>query len=186
MHRRTPVLLALAAVVLLGTLAAGRAATTAAQDATPAALPPMLVDLVEAWNAHDPQRVASFYTEDATVEVGFTGDVVARGRDRIAEEFVARNLAAIPDWRFETRSGFATADRIVWEWTFTGTYTGQFPGLPPGEGQPVSVSGVTIFHLRDGLIARYVFYDDFAALLDQLGLLPAPEPGAPAAATPAA
>lgn len=98
----------------------------------------------------------------------------------VGEEFVARNLAAIPDWRFETRSGYATADRIVWEWTFHGTYTGEFPGLPPGEGQPVSVSGVTIFELRDGLIAREVFYDDFFAFLEQLALLPAAEQGTPA------
>ena len=188
--RRSWAFVSVAVVVLLAVFAVGRAANTAAQDATPAAspaaLPPLLVDLVEAWNAHDPQRVASFYTEDATVEVGFTGEVVARGRDQIAEEFVARNLAAIPDWRFETRSGFATADRIVWEWTFTGTYTGQFPGLPPGEGQPVAVSGVTIFELRDGRIARDVFYDDFYGFLEQLGLLPGEGQGTPAAGTPAA
>lgn len=190
MRRQTPVLLALAAVLLLGALAAGRVATTVAQDASPAAtpeaLPPLLVELVAAWNAHDPQRVAAFYTEDAVVEVGATGEVFARGRDQIAEEFVARNLAAIPDWLFETRSGYATADRIVWEWTFTGTYTGQFPGLPPGEGQPVAVRGATIFELRDGLIARDVFYDDFYGLLEQLGVLPGPEQGTPAVATPAA
>ena len=186
MRRQSLVLLSLAAFLLLGALAAGRAASTAAQDATPAALPPMLVDLVAAWNAHDPQRVASFYTEDAVVEIGFTGEVIARGRDQIANEFVAGNFAAFPDWQFATRSGYATADRMIWEWTITGTYTGHLPGLPPGTGQAVSFRGVTIFELRAGLIARDVFYDDFYGLLDQLGLIPAPEQGTPAAATPAA
>jgi steroid delta-isomerase-like uncharacterized protein len=149
-------------------------------------VPPLLEELVAAWNAHDPRQVASFYTEDAVVESGFAGEVFARGRDEIANAFVAGNFAAIPDWHFETRSGYQAGDRIIWEWTYSGTYTGQYPGLPPGTGQPVSVRGITIFELRDGLIARDVFYDDAFAFLDQLGLIPAPEEEMPAAATPAA
>lgn len=177
---------ALAVLIVLMTLGllAAPARSIGAQDATPAALPPLLEELVSAWNAHDPQRVASFYTEDAVVEVGFVGEVIAEGRDEIANEFVATNLAAIPDWRFETRSGYATGDRIVWEWTYTGTYTGQYEGLPPGTGQSLSLRGVTIFELRDGLIARDIFYDDYYGLLEQLGLLSALEPATPEAGTP--
>ncbi len=141
---------------------------------------------VAAWNAHDPQRVASFYTEDAVVESGFAGEVVARGRDQIADGFVAGNFAAIPDWRFETRSAHATADRVVWEWTFSGTYTGRFEGLPPGTGQPVSFRGLSLYELRDGLIARKVFYTDDLTLLEQLGFVLVPPEGTPAAGTPAA
>jgi steroid delta-isomerase-like uncharacterized protein len=186
--RQFGTLVVLIMVMTLGLLAVpGRriGAQEATQSATPAALPPLLVELVAAWNAHDPQRVASFYTEDATVEVGFLGEVIARGRDEIANEFVAGNLAAIPDWRFETRSGYATAGRIIWEWTYTGTYSGQYEGMPAGTGQPVSLRGVTIFELRDGLIARDVFYDDFLGFLEQTGLLEKYAQGTLAAGTPA-
>lgn len=164
-------------LILIGV--ASPAFHTGAQDApmaaTPAAQPPVLEELVAAWNAHDPQRVAALYTEDAVVEVGFAGEIIAEGRDAIANEFVAANLAAIPDWQFETRAAYEAGDYLIWEWTYTGTYTGQFEGAPPGTGQPVSLRGVTIFELRDGLIARDIFYDDYFAFLEQLGLLPVAE-----------
>jgi steroid delta-isomerase-like uncharacterized protein len=174
-------------IVLLVSLA-GSAATrhAAAQDATPAALPPLVAELEAAWNAHDPQRVAALHTEDATVEYGYSGDVLASGRDEIAVGFVGGTIATYPDVRFETRAGYQNDDLVVWEWTLTGSYTGQEEGLPPGTGQPVSFGGISLYWLRDGLIERKVFYTDDLAFMEQIGftlVLPAgtPEPGEPAA-----
>jgi hypothetical protein len=76
---------------------------------------------------------------------------------------------------------FATTDNAAAEWTFQGQYTGQLQGLPLGEGQPVSIRGVNVLTLlRDDQIVEEHIYMDLAAILGQLGLLPA-APGTPAA-----
>ena len=65
---------------------------------------------------------------------------------------------------------------------FTGTYFGQFPGLPPGRGQSVTIRGTSILQLEDGKIREDREYWDAHALLAAVGAVPGPE----AAATPAA
>ncbi len=152
-----------------------------AQEATPAALPLFFKELVAAWNAHDAQRVVAIYATDAVVEEAVLGSPVRRGSDEITA-WVEANFAALPDLRIEPRAGYVTDDRAVLEWVYTGTYTGQFPGLPPGTGQAVSFPGVSVYHLQDGQIVHDTLYYDSALLLSQLGLMAAP--GASPVATP--
>jgi steroid delta-isomerase-like uncharacterized protein len=178
-------------ITLLSTLAVVLVASfgiamrdTAAQDATPPALPQMVQELEAAWNAHDPQRVAALHTDDAVVEYGFSGEVLARGRDQIAEEFVGGTIATYPDVRFATLGGYQTNDLVVWQWTFTGSYMGQEEGLPPGTGQRVSFGGISLYELRDGKIARKVFYTDDLAFMEQLGFVLMPPQATPATGTP--
>jgi steroid delta-isomerase-like uncharacterized protein len=185
--RRISVLLAALAVVFVGSFAAVCSARyTRAQVATPTALPPLVKELEAAWNAHDPERLAALHTDDAVVEYGFSGEVIARGRNQIAEEFAAGVFETYPDVRFETRSGYQSADLVVWEWAFVGSYTGREPGLPPGSGQPVSFRGVSLYELRDGLIVRKVFYTDDLTFLEQIGFVLVPPEATSAAGTPAA
>jgi steroid delta-isomerase-like uncharacterized protein len=186
-HERSFLTLLAIFVVVVGSFAGDDTTRiTAAKEATLAALPPLVLELEAAWNAHDPQRVAALHTEDSVVEYGYSGDVLARGRDRIAEEFVGGTLAIYPDVRFETRAGYQSDELVVWEWTFIGSYTGQEEGLPPGKGQPVSFGGISLYWLRDGQIARKVFYTDHLAFMEQIGFTLVLEEGTPAAGTPEA
>ena len=173
------------AVVFGGAAVTGSAMRqTAAQESTPTALPPLVAELEAGWNAHDPQRVAALHTEDAVVEYGYSGDVLARGREQIAEEFVGGTISTYPNVHFETRGGYQRDDLVVWEWTLTGSYTGQEEGLPPGTGQPVSFGGISLYWLRDGLIERKVFYTDDLAFMEQIGFTLVLEEGTPVAGTP--
>ena len=56
----------------------------------------VIEDLQAAWNAHDPQRVASLYTEDGVREEFVITHARVSGRDAIAEQ-VGMYLAAVPD-----------------------------------------------------------------------------------------
>jgi predicted ester cyclase len=160
------------AIGLVGPVAGGLATPDAvAEEATAAEVPQLVAELAAAWNAHDPQRVAALHTADAIVELGYSGEVISRGRDQIAKEFVGGVLATYPDVRFETRGGYISDDLMVWRWTFNAHYTGQEPGLPPGTGQPVSFGGVSLYELLDGLISRKIFYTDDLAFMEQLDLL---------------
>jgi hypothetical protein len=60
------------------------------------------------------------------------------------------------------------------EYVVTGTYTGQFPGLPPGGGQPFTIRAVSILELdRSTIRAEREYYDVYAFLV-AIEALPAP------------
>ena len=152
----------------------------AAQEATPPALPALLVAWEAAMATHDPDRILTLYTGDAVWEE-VPLNLVARGPAEIRAH-LGRLFAATPDIAYDVTGGFAAGDRVAAEWIITGTLTGDFPGLPPGTGQPFTVRGVSLYEVTNGTIARYTEYWDAYTFLVQLGALPAP--GTPAAGTP--
>ena len=154
---------------------------TLAQDATPAGMPPQIVqDWIAAWNSDDPTtNVAALYTADALyddVPTGLTN--VALGTD--VAGFVRSFVEQISDIEVTLRSGFGSGDWAAAEWDFRFSYTGQLPGLPAGTGQPIEWHGATIYELEGEKIRRSADYYDNTGLLAAVGLL------APPAATPTA
>ena len=79
----------------------------------------------------------------------------------------------MPDFTVDITNGFVAGGQAVAEWEISGTYTADFPGLPPAAGQHFSLRGFR-FELTDGKIRRYTEYWDAYAFLVQLGALPAP------------
>ena len=152
-----------------------------AQEADPAATPPTLPPLLAEWEAamatHDLDQILALFTADAVwQEVPLNVD--AHGQDAIRAHLQGV-FTATADITYDVAGGFATGDRMAAEWTVSGTVTGDFPGLPPGQGQRFSVRGTSIFEVADGKIVRYTEYWDAYTFLVQLGALPAP--GTPAA-----
>lgn len=155
----------------------GRGELALAQDATPSddmtALPPILAAYEAAWNAGDDgSQLAALFTDDGTFEdVPFS--TLYRGHEQIAA-YAAVNFAASTDLAIPTIAGFATDTWAVNEWMYSGLYTGQFPGLPPGTGQPYSFRGAHVLELRDGMISRVSAYYDLYTILVQTGAVPPP------------
>ncbi len=116
------------------------------------------------------------------VEQAVGGGNTFRGRAAIAD-WIAANLAAIPDLSIETHGVVLDGDRLVWEWRYRGAYTGRYPGLPAGRGQPIELRGASVMELRDGLIARETLYYDNGDFLRQVGAVPdsTPQPATPTA-----
>jgi steroid delta-isomerase-like uncharacterized protein len=86
-----------------------------------------------------------------------------------------RIFTAEPDFSFDVSRGFVAGHRAVAEWTVSGTYSSDFPGLPPATGQRFSFRDASVFKLADGKIHHYAEYWDAYIFLVQLDPLPAPE-----------
>jgi steroid delta-isomerase-like uncharacterized protein len=130
----------------------------------------MLLDENAAWNAHDVEKIASFYTEDCIKE-----DVALGTSTRGKEEMNAlhhRVFAAFPDLHIELTSYFHTDEWAASEWIMSGTYSHQLPGMPPATGRSFSLRGSTIMKLQGGRISRVSDYWNLLSFLEQLGLSP--------------
>ncbi|MDQ3896748.1 MAG: ester cyclase [Actinomycetota bacterium] len=79
---------------------------------------------------------------------------------------------AFADWHSDLHLLIAEDDVVAEHFTAHGTHTGEVMGMPP-TGRTVSLRGINIFRLRDGVITeRWGRLDDLG-FLQQLGV-PAP------------
>jgi steroid delta-isomerase-like uncharacterized protein len=108
---------------------------------------------------------AVYYDPGAPPSVGHEGQ----------KRRTAALLTAFPDPRFELDDLVAEGDSVAVRWTFHGTHQGPF-GPIPATGKRVSMTGITIYRLRDGKIA------EARSNFDQMGLMQQLQP-APAAKT---
>jgi steroid delta-isomerase-like uncharacterized protein len=131
----------------------------------------------EAWNAHDADRVAACYAEDAVLyDVGLPEPL--RGRAAIRDS-VAGYLAAFSDFHADVGEPIVSGNRAAQEWKVTGTNDGELLGIPPTGKSATTYGCGTAEFGEDGLIHRGGNYWNAAALMQQLGVLPEPA-GAPA------
>lgn len=68
----------------------------------------------------------------------------------------------------------AEGDKVVSRLTFRGAHTGDLMGIPP-TGKSVTMSEIIIDRLADGQIVESWRLFDQMAMMQQLGLIPAPE-----------
>jgi hypothetical protein len=109
-----------------------------------------------AWTGNDPERLVSFYADDAyysdpAVPLG------VQGRPRLLEYF-RRLLARNPNWVWTHRSSIPLADGFLNEW---------HARIPAGSSV-VEIEGVCTVQLRAGLIYRNEVYFDRSPLLAAL------------------
>lgn len=101
-----------------------------------------------AWTGNDPERLASFYTEDAFYSDAQVPDGV-RGREALTEYFRVL-LGRFPDWEWTNTRVVPLEDGFLNYWHAT----------IPTAGQTLELDGVCTVQLRDGLIAcNEVFFD---------------------------
>lgn len=77
--------------------------------------------------------------------------------------------------RFTLHELVAEGDTVVAYWTNTGTHSGEFMGMPP-TGRTVTISGIDVHRLRDGRLAEHWHVIEELGMLQQLGVIPVPEP----------
>ena len=127
-------------------------------------------EIYAAVNAHDIEKFASFHTDDVVVENVATG-VVARGIGEEARATLKSAFAAIPDYKLELISYFASGNRQCEEFVVSGTHMGDYMGIP-ATGKKFSYRAVLVRELRGGKTCRVTTYSDSATLMRQLGVLP--------------
>jgi steroid delta-isomerase-like uncharacterized protein len=129
----------------------------------------MLEDYLAAWNSHDAEKIASFFTDDGVHEDVAIGEV-NRGKEQL-KAFASYTFTTFPDFKLERTSSFVAGDWRGSEWIMSGTHTGDIPGIPT-TGKSFSIRGASISELREGKIRRNSDYWNLASFLQQVGLLP--------------
>ena len=82
---------------------------------------------------------------------------------------------AFPDLRMTIEDMTAEGDRVVVRWTVRGTQTGEMMGMP-ATGKPTTVTGMFLNRLAAGKIVEGWGNFDALGMMQQLGLIPTPEP----------
>lgn len=132
-------------------------------------------DCLAAWNAHDVEKTASYYTDDCVYEDVAFG-VVNRGKEML-KAFINQCFATYPDLKFELKSFLVSGQRTVFEWVMSGSHTVNLPKSPiadkslPATGKSFSVRGISISEFdKMGKIRQNTDYYDRASILRQLGM----------------
>lgn len=130
----------------------------------------------DTFNAHDIEGFADVLADDVVFKA--PGGVQGRGKHACAESYAAW-FRAFPDARVDVRHAHFIDDVVVEEGAFTGTHTGVLYGaagnIPP-TGRAVSVDYVNVLRFKDGKHVSFSLTFDRLAMLEQLGLAPAPVP----------
>lgn len=87
------------------------------------------------------------------------------------QEFVTEHRGIFPDLDFVIEDMLGEDDRIAIRWTRSGTQEEPVMGIEP-TGNRITVSGMTIYRITDGLIADAWNVRDTGAMMRQLGVLP--------------
>jgi steroid delta-isomerase-like uncharacterized protein len=130
---------------------------------------------VDAWNSHDPERVASLFAEDGTLEsmgagprFAFQGHEDIKAYARALHQFSNDQTVALV-------SGLVSEDRFVVEFVETTTNTGPIGRRTPPTNKRYTCPGVAIGRLdSNGKIREERDYMDRLDLFMQLGLLADP------------
>jgi steroid delta-isomerase-like uncharacterized protein len=133
--------------------------------------------LFRALNEHDLDKIIALHTPDAVLE---DPDLTApvKGRAAIAAEF-AMMFRVFPDQQYlmdEVEVYVADSGRVAARYHLIGTMMGPIdpPGFAP-TGKKASVSGVCLYEFQDGLIAHHTIIYDMMGMLQQVGIMPAPD-----------
>ena len=130
------------------------------------------------FNAHDIGGFADVLADDVTFKA--PGGVQGQGKAACVE-FFAGWFDAFPDAHVDVHRLHIVGDVAVEEGAFTGIHNGilRSPvGDVPPTGRPVSIDYIQVLRFRDGKHVSFNLMFDRLSLLEQIGLKPAPSPGA--------
>ncbi len=125
---------------------------------------------LEAFNAGNLAGVAAVCAPNVIVHNSGAPDPLnLEGFRQLAGVF----LAAFPGGKHTIEDLIAEGDKVVSRVTYRGTHTGDLMGIPPTY-KSVTVSAMIIDQLADGKIVESWRLFDQMAMMQQLGVIPAP------------
>jgi steroid delta-isomerase-like uncharacterized protein len=120
----------------------------------------------EIWNEGEEAAIDRFIPETA---VGNDPDFGA-GREGFRRQW-KKWRSAFPDLHFAIDDLIGEGDKVLTRWTLTGTHRGEFMGIP-ATGRTISVSGMSLDRIEDGLVVEGFDGWDALGLRRQLGAIP--------------
>jgi len=125
----------------------------------------------QVFNEKRPDLAEEFLAESIELH----GSGLAPGLE-VVKQWLTAFAASFPDGRTMAEDVVAEGNRVVARITFKGTHHGELQGIP-ATGKTVNVPGITIFRMDNGKIAEGWMVNDNLGLMQQLGVIPAPEAG---------
>jgi steroid delta-isomerase-like uncharacterized protein len=125
----------------------------------------ILKQLIEAENSHDIEKMLALMADDVVIEDVPFG-MIMKGKDGVKQGFTGF-FAAAADFKVEPKSWVTSESSFALEVIFTGTQTGDLPGLP-ATGKSFSVRGCSFGEFENGKVKGRRDYWDSASLTRQL------------------
>ena len=91
-----------------------------------------------------------------------------------ATGFRQATMTGFPDREIVVEALVAEGELVAKRWTFQGTHTGEYMGLPPS-GRRVVMTGMTLYRISGAQVHESWWSYDALGMLQQLGAIPAPE-----------
>jgi steroid delta-isomerase-like uncharacterized protein len=126
----------------------------------------------EVWNRGNYAVVDELVAADLIVHASTSAGEI-RGAEGL-KQFYVMLRKAFPDLRFTIEEQIAEGDRVVTRWRAHGTHRGEYQGIPP-TGKQGQVMGIDIDRIANGKVVECWPCADELGLLQQLGVIPAPE-----------
>lgn len=127
------------------------------------------------WKAYEENDVATLkaiLSPELAAQVPNVPEIQSREQHL---EGINRFNTAFSDRRFTVEEMVAEGDTIATRTTMQGIHSGVLQGQPP-TGKSMKVTGFTLERIKDGQIAERWFSFDVANVMQQLGLVPVPQP----------
>jgi predicted ester cyclase len=102
---------------------------------------------------------------------------LAPGREGL-KQMVGAFRAAFSDIRATVDDQIADGDAVAWRWTFQGTHSGAFMGIPP-TSKRITLTGISIDRLAGGKFVERWDSADTLGMMQQLGVISAPGQAGP-------
>ena len=137
---------------------------------SPATIAELIPDYVAAWEARDPDRIASLHAPDGVFHLHSAAAPVV-GREAIRDAFAAF-LAQFPDLAFVEQELISGEWGWVVRWTMSGTLAQPFEvgGATAQPGAGFEIDAIDMITASNGLIDAKHTYLDWQSGLAQLGL----------------
>ena len=124
----------------------------------------------EVWNKRNLEAAKELIAPSHAVQLFDAAD------SGVGPEAYARNVVqfvrAFPDLKFTVVDMVAENEKVVAFWNISGTHKGEFRGIA-ATGKKVSVDGITMIQLADGIIMDSYVSMDMWSMMRQLGAIPA-------------
>ncbi len=88
------------------------------------------------------------------------------------KQFAMMYRTAFSDLKLTMEDTIAEGDKVVNQWTFSGTHTGVLAGIAP-TGKRITGSGITISHYKGGKQVEAWVCMDQLGMMQQMGVIPA-------------
>ncbi len=119
-------------------------------------------------NDRNAEVLSEIIAEDATFHDPQAPAIT--GREGIRDHIAGYQAAVDAQWHIDEID--AAGDKVTVLWTATGTHIGELMGLA-ATGNEISVEGISVFTVSDGVITKQRTVWDALGLLQQLGAVPA-------------